>query len=66
MSQARIEMNAVILPSGKVLALGGSVNDEDTTRLVLMRTSTILEQNIFLCGSECVAAAVSLRGFASS
>ena len=31
MSEARIEMNAVILPTGKVLALGGSVNDEDTT-----------------------------------
>jgi hypothetical protein len=31
MSQARVEMNAVILPSGKVLALGGSVNDEDAT-----------------------------------
>jgi hypothetical protein len=31
MSQARIEMNAVILPNGKVLALGGSVNDEDTS-----------------------------------
>jgi galactose oxidase-like protein/glyoxal oxidase-like protein len=30
MSQARIEMNAVILPNGKVLGLGGSVNDEDT------------------------------------
>ena len=31
MSQPRIEMNAVILPSGEVLALGGSYNDEDTT-----------------------------------
>jgi hypothetical protein len=31
MSQARIEMNAVILPNGEVLAIGGSVNDEDTT-----------------------------------
>jgi Domain of unknown function (DUF1929)/Glyoxal oxidase N-terminus len=31
MSQARIEMNAVILANGKVLALGGSVNDEDTS-----------------------------------
>ena len=31
MSQARIEMNAVILPTGKVLALGGSVNDEDAS-----------------------------------
>jgi hypothetical protein len=28
MSQARIEMNAVILPNGKVLALGGSASDE--------------------------------------
>ena len=31
MSQARIEMNAVILPNGKVLAVGGSVNDEDAS-----------------------------------
>lgn len=30
MSQPRIEMSAVILPNGKVLALGGSYNDEDT------------------------------------
>ncbi|PYY18903.1 MAG: hypothetical protein DMG60_06490 [Acidobacteria bacterium] len=29
MSQPRIEMNAVLLPTGKVLALGGSTNDED-------------------------------------
>ena len=29
MSQPRIEMNAVILPSGRVLALGGSTWDED-------------------------------------
>ncbi len=29
MSQARTEMNAVILPDGTVLAMGGSVNDED-------------------------------------
>src|SRR5690349_2167952 len=31
MSQPRIEMNATILPNGKVVALGGSLNDEDTT-----------------------------------
>ena len=30
MSQPRIEMNATILPSGKIIALGGSTNDEDT------------------------------------
>ena len=35
MSQARIEMNAVILPTGRVLALGGSINDEDTSTLSL-------------------------------
>jgi hypothetical protein len=31
MSQPRIEMNATMLPNGKVLAVGGSLNDEDTT-----------------------------------
>ncbi len=35
MSQARIEMNAVILPNGKILALGGSLNDEDVGSLSL-------------------------------
>jgi galactose oxidase len=29
MSQPRIQMNATILPNGKVLATGGSTNDED-------------------------------------
>src|SRR5437762_4540387 len=29
MSQPRIEMNAVLLPNGKVITLGGSTNDED-------------------------------------
>jgi hypothetical protein len=31
MSQPRIEMNATILPNGKVLAVGGSTNDEDAS-----------------------------------
>ncbi len=31
MSQGRIEMNATILPNGKVLATGGSTKDEDAT-----------------------------------
>jgi hypothetical protein len=30
MSQPRIQMSATILPNGKVLAVGGSVNNEDT------------------------------------
>jgi hypothetical protein len=29
MSEARVEMNATILPNGQVVALGGSANDED-------------------------------------
>ena len=29
MSQPRVEMNATILPNGKVVAVGGSANDED-------------------------------------
>jgi Domain of unknown function (DUF1929) len=29
MSQARVEMNAVMLPTGKILALGGSAQDEN-------------------------------------
>jgi len=31
MSQPRIEMNATILPNGKILATGGSLRDEDTS-----------------------------------
>jgi Domain of unknown function (DUF1929)/Glyoxal oxidase N-terminus len=31
MSEPRIQMNAVILPDGRVLAVGGSVNDEDAS-----------------------------------
>jgi Domain of unknown function (DUF1929)/Legume lectin domain/PKD domain/Glyoxal oxidase N-terminus len=35
MSAQRIEMNATLLPNGKVLALGGSFNDEDLTTAAL-------------------------------
>ena len=35
MSQPRIEMNAVLLPTGKILAVGGSMWDEDTSSLSL-------------------------------
>lgn len=31
MSQPRVEMNGVLLPNGKVLAIGGSSNDEDVS-----------------------------------
>jgi trimeric autotransporter adhesin len=31
MSQPRIEMNATLLPNGEMLALGGSLNNEDTS-----------------------------------
>ena len=35
MSHPRIEMSAVLLPTGKVLALGGSTNDEDSSTAAL-------------------------------
>jgi fibronectin type 3 domain-containing protein len=35
MSQKRIEMNATLLPNGKVVATGGSVNDEDLNTISL-------------------------------
>jgi hypothetical protein len=35
MSAPRIEMNATILPSGNILALGGSLNDEDSATAAL-------------------------------
>ena len=35
MSAMRIEMNATLLPNGKVLAIGGSTNDEDLTTAAL-------------------------------
>jgi hypothetical protein len=31
MGHPRIEMNATMLPNGKILTIGGSLNDEDTT-----------------------------------
>jgi hypothetical protein len=35
MSHPRIEMDATILPNGKIIALGGSTNDEDATTAAL-------------------------------
>jgi hypothetical protein len=35
MSHARIEMDATILPDGRILALGGSTNDEDASTAAL-------------------------------
>ena len=47
MSQPRIEMNATILPNGKVLALGGSRNDEDATTASLNADLYNPETNTF-------------------
>lgn len=47
MSQPRIEMNATILPNGRVLALGGSLNDEDTTTASLNADLYDPETNTF-------------------
>ena len=63
MSQKRIEMNAVILPNGKTLAVGGSVNDEDTGSLSLNADLYDPVANTFSsAGTNAIAAAVSLGG----
>ena len=47
MSQPRIEMNAVILPNGKVLALGGSLYDEENQSASLNADLYDPESNTF-------------------
>ena len=47
MSQARIEMNATILPSGHVLTLGGSARDEDAATASLNADLYNPETNTF-------------------
>jgi len=56
MSQPRIEMDATILPNGKILALGGSLNDEDTTTASLSADLYDPNSNTFSpAGSESFA-----------
>jgi hypothetical protein len=56
MYQGRIEMNAVLLPNGKVLALGGSVNDGDATTASLQAEIYDPAANTFSpAGSEAYA-----------
>jgi len=63
MSQARVEMNAVILPTGKVLALGGSAFDEDATSLSLNADLYDPVSNTFALGrGELISTHVSLGG----
>ena len=50
MTAARIEMDAVILPTGKVLAMGGSMSDEDSTTAVLAADLYNPSSNQFLVG----------------
>ncbi len=47
MSQARIEMNATILPNGKVLAMGGSSSDENASTASLNGDLYDPESNTF-------------------
>src|SRR5579862_8691712 len=51
MSQERIEMNATILPNGKVLVVGGSVQDEDATTASLNTEIYDPASNSFSCTS---------------
>jgi hypothetical protein len=52
MSQPRIEMNATILPSGKVLVVGGSLNDEDATTASLNTDLYDPVANTFNCSQS--------------
>jgi hypothetical protein len=52
MSQSRIEMNATILPNGGVIALGGSLNDEDTTTASLNADLYDPVSNTFSSGGQ--------------
>ena len=52
MSQPRIEMNATILPNGKVLAVGGSKNDEDTATASLNADLYDPETNTFASAGQ--------------
>jgi hypothetical protein len=55
MSQPRVEMNAVLLPTGKVLTIGGSADDENTSTAStnadlydpLTNTFTALAPNVY-------------------
>jgi hypothetical protein len=72
MSQPRIEMNAVILPDGRVLAVGGSVNDEDISTASLNADllgpdpNNIGKYIFFVSRCERLCAFVSFGSFASS
>ena len=67
MSQPRIEMNATMLPNGKILTVGGSLNDEDTTTASLQAdlydpaTNTMAFRWL-----ECFRPALSLRFFTAA
>ena len=52
MTQPRIQMNATILPNGKVLATGGSTNDEDTTTASLNADLYDPVSNTFIVGGQ--------------
>ena len=67
MSQARIEMNATILPNGKVLATGGSLNDEDATTASLNADLyDPVDEHVRIRRRERYAAPVSLERAAAS
>jgi hypothetical protein len=51
MSQPRVEMNAVILPTGQVLALGGSAYDENATTASLIPIRFQDETNCVMLGA---------------
>jgi Domain of unknown function (DUF1929)/Legume lectin domain/Chitobiase/beta-hexosaminidase C-terminal domain/PKD domain len=51
MVQPRIEMNATLLPTGKILTVGGSLNDEDTSTASLQADLFDVSQSTVTVGS---------------
>src|SRR5260370_19785341 len=52
MSQPRVEMNATILPTGTVIALGGSANDSDASTATFNARIYHSNTNTFTTGSS--------------
>ena len=63
MSQPR---NAVILPNGKILAVGGSYNDEDTSTASLNADLRSLDEYVLRGRRQCLCPSLSFRGAGAS
>ena len=67
MAQARVEMEATILPNGKVLVDGGSAKDEDaSTASMKAEIYDPVDQLVLVCRIKRVSQALPQRAVASA